>query len=70
MAEFSYHDPKDLELVSNLLVALHTANADLHTQKSVLSSLLEAIENNIDFKTLMSDTSTLIINALQISAGK
>ena len=70
MAEFSYHDPKDLELVSNLLVALHTANTDLHTQKSVLSSLLEAIENNIDFKTLMSDTSTLIINALQISAGK
>lgn len=70
MAEFSYHDPKDLELVSNLLVALHTANADLHTQKSVLSSLLEAIQNNIDFKTLMSDPSTLIINALQISADK
>jgi len=70
LGEFSYHDQNDLDLVSNLFVALHSAKADFHTQKSVLNALLNVMENQKDFKALLTDTDSLISNILNESTKK
>lgn len=70
LGEFSYHDQSDLDLVSNLFVALHAEKADVHTQKTVLSAIIDAVEAKEDFKALLSDKNTLIAKVLNRTSKK
>lgn len=70
LGEFCYHDQNDLDLISNLLTALHSENADVHTQKSVLTIISGAIDAQVDFKNLMRDKSTLIAKILSQATKK
>lgn len=68
--EFSYHDQEDLDLVSNLMVSLHAEKADVHTQKTVLTAIADAIDVKKDFKELLSDKDTLIAKVLNQAIKK